>query len=88
MVCRQSSKAFLGTSSTVWLTKAVDTAVSYPVPVVLATSPGLRRPPVLLVCHKVIRRGEITACSESQELIITLRILLEPEETTCTARMP
>ena len=29
---------------------------------------------------------EITTYSESQELIITLRIVLEPEETTCTAR--
>lgn len=28
--------------------------------------------------------GEITAYSESQELIITLCILLEYEETTCT----
>ncbi len=32
--------------------------------------------------------GEITACSESQELIITLCILLEYEETTCTTRIP
>ena len=30
--------------------------------------------------------GEITAYSESQELIITLCVLLEPEETTCTTR--
>ena len=29
---------------------------------------------------------EITAYSESQELIITLCVLLEYEETTCTAR--
>ncbi len=29
---------------------------------------------------------EITACSESQELIVTLCILLEYEETACTTR--
>ena len=33
-------KSVLGTSSTVWLTKAVDIAVSYPVPVVTYTSPA------------------------------------------------
>ena len=30
--------------------------------------------------------GNYRPCSESQELIITLRILLEYEEATCTAR--
>ena len=49
----------LGTSSTVWLTKAVDTAVSYPVHVVVYTVPSLRRPPVLLVHHRVIRGGKL-----------------------------
>ena len=49
LVCRQSSKAFLSTSSTVWLTKAVDISASYPVHVVVYTVPSLRRPPVLLV---------------------------------------
>ena len=49
LVCRQSSKAFLGTSSTVWLTKAVDISASYPVHVVVYAVPSLRRPPVLLV---------------------------------------
>ena len=32
-----------------------------------------------------MRGEEITACSESQELIITLRILLGSEETACIA---
>ena len=32
-----------------WLTKAVDISVSYPVHVVVYTVPSLRRPPVLLV---------------------------------------
>ena len=47
------------TSSTVWLTKAVDTAVSYPVHVVVYTVPSLRRPPVLLVRQRVIRGGKL-----------------------------
>ena len=42
-----------------WLTKAVDTAVSLPVYVVVYAVPSLRRPPVLLVHHRVIRGGEI-----------------------------
>ena len=42
-----------------WLTKAVDTAVSYPVHVVVYTVPSLRRPPVLLVCHRVMRGGKL-----------------------------
>ena len=55
-----STKAnILGTSSTVWLTKAVDTAVSYPVHVVVYTVPSLRRPPVLLVCHRVVCIGKL-----------------------------
>ena len=57
MVCRQSSKAFLGTSSTVWLTKAVDTAVSLLVHVVVYAVPSLRRPPVLLVQRKLHVEG-------------------------------
>ena len=48
------------TSSTVWLTKAVDTSVSYPVHVVVYTVPSLRKPPVLLVRQRVMRGGEIT----------------------------
>ena len=56
----QLKQIFLGTSSTVWLTKAVDTAVSYPVHVVVYAVPSLRRPPVLLVQRGAIRRGEIT----------------------------
>ena len=59
LVCRQSSKAFLSTSSTVWLTKAVDISVSYPVHVVAYTVPSLRRPPVLLVRQRVIRGGKL-----------------------------
>ena len=50
---------FLSTSSTVWLTKAVDIAVSYPVHVVAYTVPSLRRPPVLLVCHRAMRIGKL-----------------------------
>ena len=69
MVCRQSSKAFLGTSSTVWLTKAVDIAVSHPVHVVVYAVPSLRRPPVLLVHHRVVRRGEITDRALSHKLL-------------------
>ncbi len=69
MVCRQSSKAFLGTSSTVWLTKAVDTAVSLLVHVVVYAVPSLRRPPVLLVHHRVVRRGEITDRALSHKLL-------------------
>ena len=47
------------TSSTVWLTKAVDTAVSYPVHVVGYTVPSLRRPPVLLVRRGAMREGKL-----------------------------
>ncbi len=47
------------TSSTVWLTKAVDTAVSLLVHVVVYAVPSLRRPPVLLVHQRVIRVGEL-----------------------------
>ena len=47
------------TSSTVWLTKAVDISVSQQLPVVLATSPGLRRPPVLLVLGRAICGGKL-----------------------------
>ena len=46
-----------GASSTVWLTKAVDISVSYPVHVVVYVVPSLRRPPVLLVRQRVIRGG-------------------------------
>ena len=49
----------LGTSSTVWLTKAVDISVGYPVHVVVYTVPSLRRPPVLLVCHGAMRIGKL-----------------------------
>ena len=42
-----------------WLTKAVDTSVSLLVHVVVYTVPSLRRPPVLLVRHRVIRRGKL-----------------------------
>ena len=42
-----------------WLTKAVDIAVSYPVHVVVYTVPSLRRPPVLLVRQRVIRGGKL-----------------------------
>ncbi len=55
-------------SSTVWLTKAVDIAVSYPVHVVVYTVPSLRRPPVLLVCHGAMRRGEITGANGNHGL--------------------
>ena len=44
-----------GASSTVWLTKAVDTSVSLLVHVVAYTVPSLRRPPVLLVHYRVMR---------------------------------
>ena len=47
------------TSSTVWLTKAVDTSVSYPVHVVVYTVPSLRRPPVLLVLTQAICGGKL-----------------------------
>ena len=47
------------TSSTVWLTKAVDIAVSLLVHVVTYTSPGLRRPPVLLVRQRVMCMGKL-----------------------------
>ena len=50
---------FLSTSSTVWLTKAVDITVSYPVHVVVYTVPSLRRPPVLLVHHRTMYRGKL-----------------------------
>jgi len=43
----------------VWLTKAVDTAVSYPVHVVVYTVPSLRRPPVLLVLTQAICGGKL-----------------------------
>ncbi len=42
-----------------WLTKAVDISVSYLVHVVVYTVPSLRRPPVLLVRHRTMRRREI-----------------------------
>ena len=47
------------TSSTVWLTKAVDITVSYPVHVVVYAVPSLRRPPVLLVRHRAMRIGKL-----------------------------
>ena len=49
--------SILSTSSIVWLTKAVDTSVSYPVHVVTYTVPSLRRPPVLLVQTQTIHDG-------------------------------
>ena len=52
-----------GTSSTVWLTKAVDIAVSYPVHVVVYTVPSLRKPPVLLVQRRAICGGELQTLS-------------------------
>ena len=55
----QSKMDAPGTSSTVWLTKAVDTAVSYPVHVVVYTVPSLRRPPVLLVPTQAMRGGKL-----------------------------
>ena len=42
-----------------WLTKAVDISVSYPVHVVVYTVPSLRRPPVLLVHYRVMRGGKL-----------------------------
>ena len=42
-----------------WLTKAVDIAVSYPVHVVVYAVPSLRRPPALLVRQRVIRGGKL-----------------------------
>ena len=59
-----------------WLTKAVDTSVSYPVHVVVYAVPSLRRPPVLLVYHRTMRRGEITdfalsyGCDMAQSLTL------------------
>ena len=47
------------TSSTVWLTKAVDTAVDSPVHVVVYTVPSLRKPPVLLVRRRAICEGKL-----------------------------
>ena len=49
----------LGTSSSVWLTKAVDISVSLLVHVVVYTVPSLRKPPVLLVCHGAMRIGKL-----------------------------
>ena len=43
-----------------WLTKAVDISVSYPVHVVVYTVPSLRRPPVLLVQAWTMTWREIT----------------------------
>ena len=57
-----------GASSTVWLTKAVDTAVSYLVHVVVYTVPSLRRPPVLLAHYRAIRGGEITGANGNHGL--------------------
>ena len=51
-----------------WLTKAVDISVSYPVHVVVYTVPSLRRPPVLLVYHRVMRGGEITGMIANERL--------------------
>ena len=51
-----------------WLTKAVDTAVSYPVHVVVYAVPSLRRPPVLLVCHRTMRGGGIMDFALSHRL--------------------
>ena len=64
----QSKMDAIGTSSTVWLTKAVDTSVSYPVHVVVYTVPSLRRPPVLLVQRGAIRRGKITGMIANERL--------------------
>ena len=51
-----------------WLTKAVDISVSLPVHVVVYTVPSLRRPPVLLVRHRTMRRGEITGANGNHGL--------------------
>ncbi len=42
-----------------WLTKAVDISVSYPVHVVVYTVPSLRRPPVLLALTQAMYRGKL-----------------------------
>ena len=55
----QSKMDAPGTSSTVWLTKAVDISASYPVHVVAYTVPSLRRPPVLLVRQRVMCIGKL-----------------------------
>ncbi len=55
----QSKMDTPGTSSTVWLTKAVDISVSYPVHVVVYTVPSLRRPPVLLALTQAMYRGKL-----------------------------
>ena len=65
----QSKIDYLSTSSTVWLTKAVDTAVSLLVHVVVYTVPSLRRPPVLLVQGAIHMRGDHTPCSELQDCV-------------------
>ncbi len=104
------------TSSTVWLTKAVDISASYPVHVVVYTVPSLsstqqmhksiriqfkptlchgsscaiptlcillgcwslRRPPVLLVCHRTIRGGEIMDFALSRRLNLLRIATLTP----------
>ena len=43
------------------LPMAVDTAVSYPVHVVVYAVPSLRRPPVLLVRQRIMRGGKLQA---------------------------
>ena len=55
-------------SRAIWLTKAVDISVSLLVPVVTYTSPGLRRPPVLLAQKRVIRRGEVAGSALNHRL--------------------
>ncbi len=51
-----------------WLTKAVDISVSYPVHVVVYAVPSLRRPPVLLAHYRAIRGGEITGANGNHGL--------------------
>ena len=70
MVCRQSSKAFLGASSTVWLTKAVDISVGYPVHVVIYTVPTCTaRTPKGYTWREIISMkapNEVSPCSEAR----------------------
>ncbi len=87
MVCRQSSKAFLGTSSTVWLTKDVDTTARLQLPVVTYTSPACPAPSrcvSLFVYNLSLYMPRLFLYNTN---FMHPAGMLEPEETTCTARV-
>ena len=70
-------------SSTVWLTKAVDITVSYPVHVVVYTVPSLRKPPVLLVLRTLLSSNADYRSNETRKLHAHQRQRKQPGSPGC-----